>query len=113
MTYVLQAVIARVELLRASARNVSDARVASLGQGLSLLPMTDEVFDAVTDGSGASPSGSGGCRAASTGRSPSGPPEGRSPMWRPSTSAEPASNEPPSGLTERSRGGRRTTARRD
>ena len=57
MAYVLQAVIAGAELLRVSARTVSDAHVASLGQGLSLLPMTDEVFDAVTDGSGASPLG--------------------------------------------------------
>ncbi|MGQ4483761.1 hypothetical protein [Streptomyces sp. SAS_276] len=51
MAYVLQAVIAGDELLRASARSVSDAHVASLGQALSLLPMTDELFDAVTDGS--------------------------------------------------------------
>jgi hypothetical protein len=49
MTYVLQAVIAGDELLRAAAQNVPGARVAFLGQGLSLLPMTDEVFDAVTD----------------------------------------------------------------
>ncbi|MGQ4433516.1 hypothetical protein [Streptomyces sp. SAS_260] len=54
MAYVLQAVIAGNELLRASARSVSDAHVASLGQALSLLPMTDELFDAVTDDSGGS-----------------------------------------------------------
>jgi len=52
MAYVLQAVIAADGLLRAAARNVPGARVASLAQGLSLLPMTDEVFDAVTDGGG-------------------------------------------------------------
>ncbi|MFD4877027.1 hypothetical protein ACFWOB_27215 [Streptomyces sp. NPDC058420] len=57
MAYVLQAVIAGDELLQASARSVPDAQVASPGQGLSLLPMTDEVFDAVTDGSGARPLG--------------------------------------------------------
>ncbi|MEV0740116.1 hypothetical protein AB0I51_30215 [Streptomyces sp. NPDC050549] len=51
MTYVLRAVIAADELLRAAARSVPGARVASLAQGLSLLPMTEEVFDAVTDGS--------------------------------------------------------------
>ncbi|MFJ5307204.1 hypothetical protein [Streptomyces sp. NPDC088350] len=50
MTYVLQAVIAGDELLRAAAQNVSGARVVSLGQGLSLMPMTAEVSDAVTDG---------------------------------------------------------------
>nr|WSX54154.1 hypothetical protein OG409_37735 [Streptomyces sp. NBC_00974] len=52
MSYALQAVIAEDALLRAAAREVSGARVASLRQGLSLMPMTDEVFDAVTDGSG-------------------------------------------------------------
>ncbi|MET7486861.1 hypothetical protein [Streptomyces sp. NPDC005538] len=51
MAYVLQAVIAGEELLRAASRNIPGARVAPLGQGLSLLPMTDEVFDTVTDGS--------------------------------------------------------------
>ncbi|MGW3635632.1 hypothetical protein ACWD7F_36880 [Streptomyces sp. NPDC005122] len=51
MGYELQAVIAANELLRAASREVPGARVVSLRQGLSLLPMTDEVFDAVTDGS--------------------------------------------------------------
>ena len=51
MTYVLQAVIAGDDLLRAAAQKVPGARVASLGQGLSLLPMTNEVVDAVPDGS--------------------------------------------------------------
>jgi hypothetical protein len=49
--YDLQAVIAGDELLRAASRNVPGARVVPLGQGLSLLPMTDEVFDSVADGS--------------------------------------------------------------
>ncbi|MFJ5774277.1 hypothetical protein [Streptomyces sp. NPDC093094] len=51
MSYGLQAVIAGEELLRAGARDVPGAKVASLRQGLSLMPITDEVFDAVTDGS--------------------------------------------------------------
>jgi len=51
MTYVLQAVIAGDDLLRAAAQKVPGARVASLGQGLSLLPMTNEVVDAVSEGS--------------------------------------------------------------
>ena len=53
MGYVLQAVIAGDELLSAAARDVPGARVAPLRQGLSLMPMTDEVFDGVTDGSAA------------------------------------------------------------
>jgi hypothetical protein len=51
MTYVLQAVIAGDDLLRSAAQQVPGARIASLGQGLSLLPMTSEVLDAVSDGS--------------------------------------------------------------
>ncbi|WP_432137791.1 hypothetical protein [Streptomyces sp. bgisy154] len=50
MGYQLQAVIAEAELLRAASRDVPHARLAPLRQGLSLMPMTDEVFDAVTDG---------------------------------------------------------------
>ncbi|MGC5365570.1 hypothetical protein ACPXCE_28510 [Streptomyces sp. DT24] len=51
MGYALQAVIAADDLLRAASREVPGAQVVPLGQGLSLMPMTDEVFDAVTDGS--------------------------------------------------------------
>ncbi|RSO09121.1 hypothetical protein DMH26_01970 [Streptomyces sp. WAC 05379] len=51
MGYELQAVIAGDELLRAASRDVPGARLATLRQGLALMPMTDEVFDAVTDGS--------------------------------------------------------------
>ncbi|MEU9782188.1 hypothetical protein AB0H92_14660 [Streptomyces phaeochromogenes] len=51
MGYQLQAVIAGDELLRAVSQDVPGARVAALRQGLLLMPMTDEVFDAVTDGS--------------------------------------------------------------
>jgi hypothetical protein len=49
--YELQAVIAADELVRVASRAVPGARVVPLRQGLSLMPMTDEVFDAVTDGS--------------------------------------------------------------
>ncbi|MBK3572930.1 hypothetical protein JHN63_03630 [Streptomyces sp. MBT65] len=49
MTYVLQAVIAGEDLLRSAAQKAPGAHVASLGQGLSLLPMTSEVLDAVPD----------------------------------------------------------------
>ncbi|MEW2458907.1 hypothetical protein [Streptomyces albus] len=51
MGYELQAVIARDEVLRVASREVPGSRVVRLGQDLSLMPMTDEVFDAVTDGS--------------------------------------------------------------
>ncbi|MFF7976861.1 hypothetical protein [Streptomyces sp. NPDC007905] len=51
MGYELQAVIAGDELLGAASRDIPGARLAPLRQGLSLMPMTDEVFDAVTDGS--------------------------------------------------------------
>ncbi|MFG2437935.1 hypothetical protein [Streptomyces sp. NPDC048508] len=53
MGYELQAVIAGDELLRVASREVPESQVVPLGQGLSLMPMTDEVFDAVTDGSDA------------------------------------------------------------
>ncbi|MGG7569794.1 hypothetical protein [Streptomyces sirii] len=53
MSYDLQAVIADVEVLRGAARDLSAARLASLGQGLSLMPMTDALFDLVADGSDA------------------------------------------------------------
>ncbi|MEV6731377.1 hypothetical protein [Streptomyces sp. NPDC051364] len=59
MGYVLQAVIAGEELLSAAARDVPGARVAPLRQGLSLMPMTDEVFDGVADGSAAGDLGFG------------------------------------------------------
>ncbi|WP_333741173.1 hypothetical protein [Streptomyces sp. IBSBF 2806] len=51
MGYELQAVIAGDELLRVTSRDIPGARLAPLRQSLSLMPMTDEVFDAVTDGS--------------------------------------------------------------
>ncbi|MEU9268553.1 hypothetical protein AB0E04_24320 [Streptomyces sp. NPDC048251] len=53
MSYDLQAVIAGRELLRAASRELPAARLASLGQGLALMPMTDALFDSVADGSDA------------------------------------------------------------
>lgn len=52
MGYDLQAVIAEGEALRGVARDLPAARLASIGQGLSLMPMTDALFDSVADGSG-------------------------------------------------------------
>ncbi|MCX5557427.1 hypothetical protein [Streptomyces sp. NBC_00038] len=57
MGYELQAVIAGEELLRAASRDVAVAAVVPLSQGLSLMPMTDQLFDAVTDGSAVGPLG--------------------------------------------------------
>lgn len=37
-------------MLRAAARELPAARLVSIGQGLSLMPMTDELFDSVADG---------------------------------------------------------------
>ncbi|MFC8142552.1 hypothetical protein ACFUKV_12460 [Streptomyces paradoxus] len=54
MSYDLQAVIAAEETLRAATRDLSAARLAAIGQELSLMPMTDALFETVTDGSGAS-----------------------------------------------------------
>ncbi|WP_406332450.1 hypothetical protein [Streptomyces sp. NBC_00203] len=51
MAYDLQAVIAGGEVLRAASRDLPAARLASLGQSLSLMPMTDALFDSVADGS--------------------------------------------------------------
>ncbi|MEU3991752.1 hypothetical protein AB0F24_25905 [Streptomyces platensis] len=52
MGYDLHAVIAEEEVLRGAARDLPAARLASIGQGLSLMPMTDVLFDSVADGSG-------------------------------------------------------------
>ncbi|MFC9502702.1 hypothetical protein [Streptomyces sp. NPDC057002] len=52
MGYDLRAVIADGEALRGAARDLPAARLASIGQGLSLMPMTDALFDSVADGSG-------------------------------------------------------------
>ncbi|QXE36010.1 hypothetical protein KQY30_18875 [Streptomyces sp. GMY02] len=50
MSYELQAVIAKDEVLRCASRDFPAARVVSLGHGMSLMPMTDQLFDASTDG---------------------------------------------------------------
>ncbi|MFF3528193.1 hypothetical protein ACFYX5_16140 [Streptomyces rubiginosohelvolus] len=52
MGYDVQAVIAGDEALRIASRELPGSAVVRLGQGLSMMPMTDELFDAVTDGSG-------------------------------------------------------------
>ncbi|MFJ2826571.1 hypothetical protein ACIPC1_03005 [Streptomyces sp. NPDC087263] len=57
MGYELQALIAEDELLRAASQDLADTTVVPLGQGLSLLPMTDQLLDAVTDGSVVGPLG--------------------------------------------------------
>ncbi|MFF9279691.1 hypothetical protein [Streptomyces griseosporeus] len=57
MAYDLRAVIADGELLRGGVGELPAARLASIGQGLSLMPVTDELFDSVADGGGAGPLG--------------------------------------------------------
>jgi hypothetical protein len=52
VSYELQAVIAGDAVLRVASREVPGSQVVPLHQGLSLMPMTHEVFDAVTDGVG-------------------------------------------------------------
>ncbi|MFD5161599.1 hypothetical protein ACFWMJ_26555 [Streptomyces hawaiiensis] len=52
MSYDLHAVIADEEALRAPTRDLPGARLVPMGQGLSLLPMTDALFETVADGSG-------------------------------------------------------------
>lgn len=55
MGYELQAVIAGDAVLRGVSRGLPAARVATLGQGLSLIPMTGRLFDVATDGTEALP----------------------------------------------------------
>ncbi|MFI1766667.1 hypothetical protein ACH41H_32075 [Streptomyces sp. NPDC020800] len=52
MSYDLQAVIADQEVLRGAAQDLPVARLATIGQSLALMPMTDALFDSLTDGSG-------------------------------------------------------------
>ncbi len=52
MAHVLETVIAGEQVLRAVARELPAARLAALGQGLSLMPLTDALCDAVASGSG-------------------------------------------------------------
>jgi hypothetical protein len=51
VSYDLQAVIARSEVLSSCADDLPSARLGVLEQGLAIMPMTDDLFDAVTDGS--------------------------------------------------------------
>ncbi|MET8580465.1 hypothetical protein ABZX39_06165 [Streptomyces collinus] len=51
MGYDLYAVIGDGEALSAAAGELSAARPVSVGQGLALIPMTDALFDSVTDSS--------------------------------------------------------------
>ncbi|GAA2294350.1 hypothetical protein GCM10010234_39980 [Streptomyces hawaiiensis] len=50
MSYDLRAVIAAGETLSAATRGLTAARTTSIGQGLSLLPMTDALCESVADG---------------------------------------------------------------
>lgn len=91
MGYELQAVIAEDEVLRGASQDLPAARVASLGRGLSLIPMTDQLFDAVTDGTEGA-LGFCGFREGSTSGLRTGQPLERWPTWKPSTSVVSASN---------------------
>ncbi|PJE99601.1 hypothetical protein CUT44_03580 [Streptomyces carminius] len=55
MGYVLEAVVAREEPLRAAAAGIAAARTVPLRQGLALLPMTDELFGVLSPGGTAGP----------------------------------------------------------
>lgn len=57
MAYELRAVIAGDAPLRSAAQHVPGARAPTLAQVLALMPMTDEVFDAVTDSGSTEPPG--------------------------------------------------------
>ncbi|MFB6849601.1 hypothetical protein ACFCXS_32740 [Streptomyces sp. NPDC056373] len=50
MSYDLRAVIAAGEALRVATRGLTAARTTSIGQGLSLLPVTDALRESVADG---------------------------------------------------------------
>ncbi|MFJ8053507.1 hypothetical protein [Streptomyces luteogriseus] len=77
MSYDLKAVIAGEEILRTATRDLCAVRLASIGQGLSLMPVTDALFEAVADGGGDSASESrrlpGGFEKALAGWSAGGP----------------------------------------
>ncbi len=50
MGYVIRAVITAHDLLTVAAREMPRARLAGLRQGFALLPVTDVLFDAITEG---------------------------------------------------------------
>ncbi|NNN33928.1 hypothetical protein HLK59_26900 [Streptomyces sp. S3(2020)] len=52
MAYDLKAVIAEEAALRRALRDVPAARAASIGQGLSLMPMTHALFESLAHGGG-------------------------------------------------------------
>ncbi|MEU5880995.1 hypothetical protein [Spirillospora sp. NPDC047279] len=53
MAYVLNAAIAATDLLRAATSSLPHARLVPLDQGLSFMPISDDLFDAVTERSAA------------------------------------------------------------
>src|SRR5690349_8305985 len=57
MAYTLEAVISPVTVLHTVTQEHAGAVIVPLRQGLSLMPMTDELFDALTDGSRDQPPG--------------------------------------------------------
>ncbi|MGI5478757.1 hypothetical protein [Streptomyces lavendofoliae] len=57
MGYDLQAVIADGEAMHGATKDLPAARLAWIGQGLALMPMTDALFQSVADGSGVRASG--------------------------------------------------------
>jgi hypothetical protein len=59
MGYVLQAVLGSEVVLRGMVADLPDAPAVTiaLGQGVSMVPMTDELFDAVTEGGSEGPLG--------------------------------------------------------
>lgn len=57
MAYTLEAVVGPTIVLSAVTRDQVSAVAVPLRQGLSLVPMTDELFDKLTDGTPAQPSG--------------------------------------------------------
>ncbi|MGW0991566.1 hypothetical protein ACWD46_36380 [Streptomyces sp. NPDC002486] len=52
MSYDLQAVIAAEEALHVVSRELTAARLAPIGQGLSMMPLTDALLETVADSSG-------------------------------------------------------------
>jgi hypothetical protein len=57
MGYTLEAIIGSPSALRAEVEDLPAAVLVPLAQGLAMVPMTDELFDAVTDGTSNRPLG--------------------------------------------------------
>lgn len=97
MSYDLQAVIVGGEMLRGASRGMPAARLASIGQGLALMPMTDALFDSFADADGVGTVGFWRL-SARFGKILAGwPAAGPVATWKPSTSAAWASSRLPSG----------------